>query len=53
MNICLAWTSIDSEAAAIALARTLVEEKVVACATILGRGVSIYSWDSKVQESAE
>jgi periplasmic divalent cation tolerance protein len=53
MKIRMAWTSIDSEESAMDLARTLVQEKVVACATILGRGMSIYSWNSEIQESAE
>jgi periplasmic divalent cation tolerance protein len=53
MNVSVAWTSIDSEEAAMILARTLVQEKIVACATILGRGMSIYSWNSEIQESAE
>ena len=35
------------------IARTLVEEKLVACANILGEGASIYRWQGKVEEAME
>lgn len=52
-EVSVAWTSIDSMEGARALARALVEEKRVACATILGPGLSIYSWEGQVNEAAE
>ena len=35
------------------IARTLVAEKLVACANILGKGTSIYRWQGKVEEASE
>ena len=35
------------------IARTLVEEKLIACANILNGVTSIYKWQGKVEESSE
>jgi periplasmic divalent cation tolerance protein len=41
----------DHEAARIA--RILVEERLAACANILGRCRSIYRWEGKIEDAAE
>ena len=35
------------------LARTLVEEQLAACVTLVGAVESIYQWNSKIESSAE
>jgi periplasmic divalent cation tolerance protein len=46
-------TTIDSADKAEALARALVEERLVACLQILGPVRSVYRWDGAVQLSQE
>ncbi|MBI3446610.1 MAG: divalent-cation tolerance protein CutA [Magnetospirillum sp.] len=38
---------------AVALARSLVEARLVACANVLDGVTSLYWWDGKIQEEAE
>lgn len=38
---------------ALAIARTLVAERLAACANVLGDVTSVYLWDDAVQEDAE
>ena len=42
----------DAEAAATA-ARTLVEEKLAACGTVIPGARSIYEWKGKIEDNAE
>lgn len=42
----------DADTAA-AAAKTLVEEKLVACGTILPGARSIYAWEGKIEDAAE
>jgi len=42
----------DADTAA-QIVRTLVEEKIVACGTILPVGRSIYAWEGKIEDKAE
>lgn len=46
-------TTIDSEAAANALARSAVEARVAACAQVTGPVASIYRWQGAVETAAE
>lgn len=45
--------SIDNEAAAKKLARTLLQEKRVACVHLLPLGTSMYVWQDQLQETPE
>ena len=49
---CMAMTTIDDEAAAAALARAIVEQRLGACVQIAGVR-SVYSWEGAVEESPE
>ena len=49
----LVFVSIDSLAAAKSMAKTLVQEKLVACVHCLPTGLSIYSWQGEIQETEE
>lgn len=49
----LAITTFGSEEEGAAVARTLVEEGVVACATLLPGARSIYRWDNAVEVASE
>ncbi len=49
---CLYVTCANSGEAS-AIARTLVEERLVACANILGEARSFYWWEGKVQDETE
>ena len=45
-------TASDNEEAEI-LGRTIVEERLAACANILGRTTAIYWWEGRVESSSE
>lgn len=49
----LVLTTAADRAEAERLARTLVEERLIACATLLPGATSIYRWQGAVEESAE
>ena len=46
-------TTLPDEEHARALVRRLVEERVVACGTVLGRVTSVYRWEGAIEEAAE
>ncbi|MDA7787627.1 divalent-cation tolerance protein CutA [Sphingomonadaceae bacterium] len=47
------WCPFPDETIAEAVAGTLVEEKLVACANILGAMKSVFAWEGKLQTSSE
>jgi periplasmic divalent cation tolerance protein len=47
------YATFGSEEEARRIARTLVEERLAACANLLGPCHSIYRWQGRVEESAE
>jgi len=47
------YITASSVADAKALGRTLVEERLAACANVLGGMTSIYRWEGEVREEAE
>jgi periplasmic divalent cation tolerance protein len=49
----MVFTTTESLAEAERLGRTLVEEKLAACVTILPGATSIYRWEDKLQETPE
>ena len=49
----LIWCPFADEASAVAAANQLLDEKLVACANILGPMRSIYTWQGKREEAAE
>ncbi len=53
MGQSILYVTCTSEDEAIKIAETLVEEKLVACANILGRMTSIFRWEGKVQRDNE
>ena len=52
-GVVLVYSPFGSAEQARAVARTLVEERLAACANILGPCTSIYEWQGKVEEGAE
>jgi periplasmic divalent cation tolerance protein len=46
-------SSCDSEENAVALARTLVEQRLAACVNIIPGARSIYRWQGKIEDAAE
>ena len=46
-------TSFADEAAAAAIVRCLVEERLAACGTLLPKARSIYSWQGKIEDAIE
>jgi periplasmic divalent cation tolerance protein len=52
-EIVLALTTVPSDFDAATLARELVEQRLVACVSILPGIHSVYAWDDGVQDSAE
>ena len=49
----LVYTTWPDRASAEAAARTLLNERLIACANILGTSTSIYRWQGKVETSNE
>jgi periplasmic divalent cation tolerance protein len=49
----VALTTLGGEDDARALIRGLVQDRLIACGTILGPATSIYRWDGRVTEAAE
>ena len=49
----LVFTTLPTADAAVALARTLVEERLVACGNIVPAIRSIYRWEGKLQDENE
>lgn len=49
----LVLTTLPNSDAAVALARSVVEERLAACANILPAVRSIYQWEGKVQDENE
>ena len=43
----------ESEAEALGIGRALVEERLAACANVLGRVQSIYRWQGKIEAAEE
>lgn len=50
---CTLYVTVSDKAEAIALSRTLVQEKLVACANISDAMLSIYEWEGKICEDYE
>ena len=49
----IALTTLDSEAQAVSLARTLVEERLAACVNIVRPVRSVYRWEGEIEEADE
>jgi periplasmic divalent cation tolerance protein len=49
----IVMTTVASAEEAARLGRTLVEERLAACATVLPSAHSIYSWQGKIESSTE
>ncbi|KPP80656.1 MAG: periplasmic divalent cation tolerance protein [Oceanicaulis sp. HLUCCA04] len=52
-GVVVLYTTWPDEASASAAARTLLDEKLIACVNILPAGRSIFRWDGAVTEEAE
>jgi periplasmic divalent cation tolerance protein len=52
-DVRIALTTIGSEADAIALAKTLVDERLAACVNVLPPMISIYRWKGSVEQDTE
>lgn len=50
---CTLYVTVPDKAEAVALSRTLVQEKLVACANISDAILSIYEWEGKICEEPE
>lgn len=52
-DFCTLYVTTKDKAEATKIARTLVEEKFIACANIMEGATSIYAWDGEVCEEGE
>ncbi len=53
MTQSLLYVTCASEQEALKIGVTLVDEKLIACANVLGRTTSIFRWEGKVQREHE
>lgn len=47
------YVTTETQEEALAIARRLVEERLVACANVLPRGRSVYRWEGEIVEEGE
>jgi periplasmic divalent cation tolerance protein len=52
-SLMIGWTTVDSEAAAVSLARGIIEQAVAVCVQIDSAIQSIYRWNGAVQSESE
>lgn len=52
-SVNIVYTTVASEEEAVLIARTVVEEKLAACANIIPTIRSIYRWQGKVEDETE
>ena len=52
-SVDIVYTTVGSEEEAVLIARTVVEEKLAACANIIPSIRSIYRWQGKVEDESE
>ena len=50
---CMIYVTTGTHDEAVKIARALIEEKLAACANVLGPAHSIYRWQGKVEEAQE
>ena len=50
---CMIYVTASTRDEAMSIARTLVAERLVACANVLGEATSVYQWQGKVEEAQE
>jgi len=53
LDVRIVLTTIGSEADAIALAKTIVDERLAACVNVLPKMISIYRWKGAVEQDNE
>lgn len=53
MDACLVYVTASDQAEAEKIARIMVEEKLAACANILGPITSVYRWQGEVRQDSE
>jgi periplasmic divalent cation tolerance protein len=53
MDACFVYVTVSDEAEAKTIARTVVNERLAACANLLGPIQSVYWWDGKVCDGTE
>jgi periplasmic divalent cation tolerance protein len=53
VTYCVVLTNLPDRDAALALARTLVEQRLAACANVLGGCTSVYRWKESVESADE
>ena len=53
MSHSLVYMTFPDREAALSICRRLVEDRLVACANVLGAATSLYRWDGKLCEDAE
>ena len=53
MTACFAYVTCDSEDEAQAIAGTIVEERLAACANVIPGMTSVYRWEGRIEQGAE
>ena len=53
MSAIWVYVTVNDQQEAINISQTLVEERLVACANVLGETTAIYWWEGKVERSSE
>lgn len=53
MTACIAYVTASSKDEALRIGRTVVDERLAACANILDGMTAIYHWQGKIEEGAE
>lgn len=53
MTVCMLYTTFPTREEALQVAKTLLEEKLIACANVVDGATSIFAWQGEVQQQRE
>ena len=53
MSHCTVYVTAPDRDAALAIARALIEARLIACANVIDGATSVYRWEGKVEEARE
>lgn len=53
MSVCLVYVTVPDPEAARRIGRALVEQRLAACANIIGGMRSVYRWEGQIEEDSE
>ena len=53
MSVCLGYMTFPDEKTAEAICQKLLKDKLIACANIMPKGLSLYEWEGSLKKASE